>query len=395
MFDLFGPRTITGYCTNVHAGASLEQTLANLKQYALVIKQKVTPDAPMGVGLWLANSVVEDIITANRSQMLKTFLDRHGLVAFTCNGFPYGNFHESVVKKRVYQPDWSDTQRLDYTKNLATVLVQLTPENQPGSISTLPLGWSDEPCEAGFYEASATNLVQLAEFLAQMEQETGQLIYIAIEPEPGCVLDTAEDVIHFYKRYLLSTGKDELVLRYLRICHDICHSAVMFEEQQAALKAYQALGIKIGKVQISSAVQATFTHKDDEAARQAYEQLKSFDEPRYLHQTCIAQQNNNNDSVIFYDDLSLAIASNPPDGLWRTHFHVPIFLENFGFLQSTQRDIIDCLDCIQRISDCQHFEVETYAWNVLPATLQCPDLSAGIAQELLWLRKQYLKDSSS
>jgi hypothetical protein len=395
MFDLFGPGTIAGYCTNVHAGASLEQTLANLKQYALAIKQKVTPDAPMGVGLWLANPVVEYLIKENRIQMLKAFLDSHGLVAFTFNGFPYGNFHEQVVKKSVYQPDWSDTQRLDYTKNLATLLAQLTPEGQQGSISTLPLGWLSEPCDAGFYEASAENLLKLAEFLAQMEKETGRLIHIAIEPEPGCVLDTAEDVIHFYQTHLLSKGKDEIVLRYLRICHDICHSAVMFEEQPAAIKAYEALGIKIGKVQISSAVQAAFARMDDETARQAYCQLKSFDEQRYLHQTCIAQKNSNPDSVEFYDDLSLAIASNPPCGIWRTHFHLPIFLETFGLLQSTQNDIIRCLDCIQHISDCKHFEVETYAWNVLPATLQCHDLSEGIAQELLWLRKQYSKDSHS
>ena len=33
-----------------------------------------------------------------------------------------------------------------------------------------------------------------------------------------------------------------------------------------------------------------------------------------------------------------------------------------------------------------HLEVETYAWGVLPPELRQPDLAAGIAQELAWLR---------
>ena len=35
-----------------------------------------------------------------------------------------------------------------------------------------------------------------------------------------------------------------------------------------------------------------------------------------------------------------------------------------------------------------HFEVETYAWNVLPEPLQPTDLAIGIARELQWLHQQ-------
>ena len=31
---------------------------------------------------------------------------------FTFNGFPYGDFHQSVVKHRVYEPTWADAERL-------------------------------------------------------------------------------------------------------------------------------------------------------------------------------------------------------------------------------------------------------------------------------------------
>ena len=44
----------TGYCTNVHAGATLEATRANLERHALEVKAEYSPDRPMGVGLWLS-----------------------------------------------------------------------------------------------------------------------------------------------------------------------------------------------------------------------------------------------------------------------------------------------------------------------------------------------------
>ena len=44
-----------GYCTNVHAGADLETTRANLEEHAVAVKQLFSPDQPMGIGLWLSS----------------------------------------------------------------------------------------------------------------------------------------------------------------------------------------------------------------------------------------------------------------------------------------------------------------------------------------------------
>jgi hypothetical protein len=51
---------------------------------------------------------------------------------------------------------------------------------------------------------------------------------------------------------------------------------------------------------------------------------------------------------------------------------------------TTQPDIGECLAALGE--DTRHFEVETYAWSVLPRALQTADLADGIAQELRWLR---------
>jgi hypothetical protein len=74
---------------------------------------------------------------------------------------------------------------------------------------------------------------------------------------------------------------------------------------------------------------------------------------------------------------------------------VPIFIEKFGHLKTTRHEIIDCLQNIYEMSDCRHFEVETYAWTVLPDELKTNDLAQGIAKELLWMQEKLEKLAAS
>ena len=53
-------------------------------------------------------------------------------------------------------------------------------------------------------------------------------------------------------------------------------------------------------------------------------------------------------------------------------------------LQTTQDDIRSCLQAVDHQPDLQHFEVETYAWSVLPKELQQAELADGIALEMQW-----------
>ena len=76
-------------------------------------------------------------------------------------------------------------------------------------------------------------------------------------------------------------------------------------------------------------------------------------------------------------------------GEWRVHFHVPIYLNEFGQLRATQDQIGQCLRRGQAAHQLQHYEVETYAWGVLPPELKQPDLAAGIAEELKWFEAKH------
>src|SRR4051812_47398376 len=244
----------TGYCTNVHAGADLPQTRANLERFALDVKRQISPNEPMGVGLWLSAAAAKGLRAEDNTRTFGEWLHAVGLVPFTFNGFPYGDFHQKVVKHDVYLPTWADERRLLYTLDLIAIQDALLPRGMEGSISTLPIAWGNPaPAEEGLRKAGR-NLVKAGEHLARLEQETGRLIYLCLEPEPGCVLQRKGDFLWFFQNYVWPQGKEDMLRRYLRICHDVCHSVVMFEDQADVLQTYDSAGIAVGKVQVSSAV---------------------------------------------------------------------------------------------------------------------------------------------
>ncbi len=397
MRDVIGAGTTLGYCTNVHAGTTLDEIRANLSTHAAAVKRSVSPNSDMGIGLWLSETVTRELADDDGLGIveLDEFLTAQGLDPFTFNGFPQGDFHRKVVKHRVYRPDWSDAARLDYTCMLAVILdaigrAGLMPAEL--SISSLPIGWSAKPHSAINLSQAAVHLRQLAQVLSQLEATHGSLIHVDLEPEPGCTLQRSEDVVRFFNEHLLAgaSKRDEAMLRrHLRICHDVCHAAVMYEDQATALEVYRSAGINVGKVQISSALRIDFDALPPQEKAAALTELRSFAEPRYLHQTSIRQSDG---TMRFFTDLPEALMAmaddDAPGGEWRVHFHVPIFLDATATLSTTQGDITACLNAIKPGDDVHHFEVETYAWNVLPPAMRAAELSQGIAREMQWLIAQ-------
>jgi hypothetical protein len=203
------------------------------------------------------------------------------------------------------------------------------------------------------------------------------------------VIDTTDDMIEFFHKYLLNQDDAEMMARYIRVCHDVCHAAVMFEDQTTVLEKYAAAGIAVGKVQVSSAIEVDFGSMDSEQKSAAIQRLSQFAEDKYMHQT--STRNPAGETVLHYDLpdlLKLAEAGEYLDCMWRIHFHMPIYLQEFGELKTTQSHIIDLLNAGELIQSIRHWEVETYAWGVLPAELQHEHLSDGIAKEICWLKDQ-------
>ncbi|WP_066948388.1 metabolite traffic protein EboE [Streptomyces lushanensis] len=363
------------YCTNVHPAENLEGVLAQLRDHCEPVRRRLGRDR-LGIGLWLAKGAAQALINDPAAlRGLRAELDRRGLEVVTLNGFPYEGFGAEEVKYRVYKPDWADPERLAHTSDLARLLAALLPDDvTEGSVSTLPLAWRTA-FDATAARAARAALTTLAERLDGLEDLTGKSIRIALEPEPGCTVETTADAIG----PLTEIGSDRI-----GICIDTCHLATSFEDPATALGALEAAGVVIPKAQLSAALHAENPHLPE-----VREALGAFAEPRFLHQT----RTNTAAGLRGTDDLEEALGGEAlPDGApWRSHFHVPLHAPPAPPLTSTLPVLQDTLTRLigGAVPRTRHLEVETYTWQALPAELRPRSrgqLAEGIAAELTLAR---------
>lgn len=406
-----------GYCTNVHAGTDIDSILGNLQRCAVKVREHLNTPT-LGIGLWFSEKAASQLISSSSKQsaeQLASFresLTAMGLIPYTLNGFPQQDFHQSVVKHRVYEPTWWQPERLHYTNLLVELLDAILPANAIGSISTLPIAWShtdDSPGSVSddHLQQAANQLMQLAQNLHRRYEQSGRRIVIALEPEPGCLFTDHASLRAFYQRYwsepAVSAQDAQIARRYLRVCHDICHSAVMAEDQLEELQQNAQLGIRVGKVQVSSAIQIPWYALQPADRQLAIEQLQPFAEDRYLHQTLIIHHDGRKE--LFEDLPSLLRRVRKGESHlcdcreWRIHFHVPIYADRWGPISTTRHEILRFLNCVRTnrnwFDGHEHYEVETYAWSVLPPSLATASLPEGISEELRWLNTAIRTEGSS
>ena len=406
MRDKLGPGTTLSYCTNVFATDSLEALALKITEEVPRIRQHLGIDEPLGLGVCMPPYAY---LTCNLGcvgiarHLMPIFrgTDPSGTIPFTgalcesnaqlltINSFPARPFHSLCVKHLVYDPDWASEDRRSHTYHSES-LVPCDSDLQSCSISTLPIGWPSDRDDSARVRKAAENLRVYAEGLANNREEAnrigeppGPFITLDLEPEPGCILDTASDVIAFFDEHL----PDEILRKHIGVCHDVCHAAVMFEDQRDVLRRYAEAGISVNKVQISSALDVDVATLGVETA---IRNLKQFAEPRYLHQTGMLHDAADPESFELIEDLPEAIerleSGESPDRI-RVHFHVPVYLDAIGPLGTTNNQIAEAVAAAREYHDTKHFEVETYAWGVLPEHLKRETLAEGIADELKWVLK--------
>jgi hypothetical protein len=180
------------------------------------------------------------------------------------------------------------------------------------------------------------------------------------------------------------TKAAEAIREHVRLCYDICHFAVGYEDHNKVLHLLREKGIQVGKIQISAALKAPMALVPAERT-EVIEAFRQFNESTYLHQVVALQQGH---ELQRYRDLPDALedAENPATREWRSHFHVPLFVSDYGVLKSTQSDIVDLLELLKKKHFCHHLEVETYTWEVLPKKLKLP-MRESISRELQWVQE--------
>ncbi|MBM4320395.1 MAG: xylose isomerase, partial [Deltaproteobacteria bacterium] len=176
------------YCSNVHPLDGWDALQRALAGYVPAIRAAISPKQPFPLGLWLSEAALTEA-ERQGTAAFQEWCTAAGCFVLGFNGFPYGAFHAGRVKEQVYLPDWRSPARTEYTCRLATLLDRLLPSGMPGSITTVPLGWGPRLSGADLPQLRS-QLVVVLEWLDQLRQASGKTIRLALEPEPGCLLET-------------------------------------------------------------------------------------------------------------------------------------------------------------------------------------------------------------
>jgi hypothetical protein len=383
------------YCTNIHAGESWADVRDSLNVFVPPIRDALTDGAPMGIGLRLSGQAAFSLQQPDEVQAFQQQLKQLNAYVFTLNAFPYGTFHGVKVKQDVYLPNWTSDERVRYTTACIDILAALLPEGVSGSISTVPVGFRDAADAPGAMNRILDNLLLCVAHLARTFQSSGKFIALALEPEPACYLETTQEAANFITQHVRSAESinklsqmlgcsieqsKHALQQHLGVCFDVCHSAVAFEDPMQAMRSLRDAGIGIPKIQLSSAVRIpAMSHALLDTVRQ-------FDDAVYLHQVVVQGQQGLK-RFLDLPQAMTAFAAGQADGEWRVHCHVPVFLEQAGDMSTTQAQLLQTIQACKLEGFSSHLEVETYTWDVLPASLKTETKAQAIARELLFVKQ--------
>ena len=367
------------YCTNIHRGNDWPETLAALENDTLAVKARVSPDRPYAIGLRLSDLASRQLSEPGALDAFRRWLEHHHCYVFTINGFPFGQFHGGKVKEQVYRPDWTHSDRLDYTNRLFDLLAQLVPEGVEGSVSTLPGSFKEFITTEEQRFRMRDQLWSCIDHMEQCSLRHGRKLHLGLEPEPLGFFETSAETVRFFQEMEAHRPGDPRLRAFLGVNYDTCHLAVEYEEPADVVAALQREGIRISKIHLSSALQMV----PDDASR-AW--LQRFADDIYLHQVVARTA----DGTLRRDkDLDLALRQPPGDREWRIHFHVPLHAEKLAHGQTTTAHLLGLLDLLARQPDlCSHLEMETYTWEVLPEELRAKSVVEQLVREYDWCLAQ-------
>lgn len=400
------------YCTNIHPGESWAEIFAYLSSKTLQVRDRLrsssqskmqvtsgkreplvfpvstpvlSPLAPFAIGLRLGRRAATELLQGDNLDRFLQWLEKEHCYVFTINGFPYGDFHLKPVKEQVYLPDWSSIERLEYSKDLFRILSRLlkqAPLGTEGSVSTLPGSFKGFALNQKKVEMIFEHIHQCRVFIEELSEKEGQDLHLGIEPEPMGLVETSGETLKFFALLVDRFPQDKKLLRYIGVNYDCCHFAVEFEEAAEALERITGAGIRLSKIHLSNAIALKVNEK-------SIQYLQDFEEGTYLHQ--VISRKSEQEPLRRYLDLPQALREweankEALEGEeWRVHFHVPLHAELVEPLSSTAGHLLETMEYLQKQPEvCQHLEIETYTWQVMPSLVQSADVTEQIEKEYRW-----------
>ena len=388
------------YSTLVHPGDTWPEIWDSLNRYVPRVKERIAPNQPFGVSLRISASSAETLTAdPNERAKLKAFLDERDMYLYTVNAFPYGPFKNTVVMENVYEPDWRTDERATYTKRVADILAEVCLPSVEPTIQSPPLGFKPRVTGPDVVAAYTRQVIGTVAHLVKLRERTGKIVRLALEPEPACFLETTEEAVDYFTNHLYAddavkslaeqtgiTRNDAVAAlrEHLGMVYDICHQAVEYEDIGASLRTLADRGIPVFKLQEAAAVRVP------EVTQEKVDALRPYTDTVYLTQT-VERRNGELNHFLNLTDAFEAWERDPGGQReWRTHFHVPVFLDDLGEFKTTRFAIEDALKFHKENKLSPHLEIETYTWDVLPEHLKTGDIVDYVTRELEWVRDQLL-----
>jgi len=388
------------YSTLVHPGDTWPEIWDSLNRYVPRVKERIAPNQPFGVSLRISAASAETLTAdPNERAKLKAFLDERDMYLYTVNAFPYGPFKNTVVMENVYEPDWRTDERATYTKRVADILAEVCLPGVEPTIQSPPLGFKPRVTGPDVVAAYTRQVIGTVAHLVKIRERTDRIVRLALEPEPACFLETTEEAVDYFTNHLyaddavkslaeqtgISRNDAVTALReHLGMVYDICHQAVEYEDVGASLRTLADRGIPVFKLQEAAAVRVP------EVTQEKVDALRPYTDTVYLTQT-VERRDGELRHFLNLTDAFEAWERDPGGQReWRTHFHVPVFLDDLGDFKTTRFAIEDALKFHKENKLSPHLEIETYTWDVLPEHLKTGDIVDYVTRELEWVRDQLL-----
>jgi len=387
------------YSTLVHPGDTWDEMWNSLTTFVPKVKARIAPKERFGISLRLSASSAQTLIgNPFKRDELREFLDANDMYLYTVNAFPYGPFKGTQVKEQVYEPDWRSDERTQYTINVAEVLGEVAPEGTSPSIQSAPLGFKPRVTGPDVIASYTEHVLRVAARLVDIASRTGRTIGLSLEPEPFCFLETTDETVEYFTNHLYSgaaaarlaklasipiSEAHVALRRHVGVVFDICHQAVEYENISESLQKLVNAGIPIFKLQEAAAVHVPEVNDKTVAA------LARYAETIYLTQT-IEKRDGRFTKYLNLEDAFAAYKSDPGPREWRTHIHVPVFLDDLGPFRTTRFAIEDALRYHKANPLSLQLEIETYTWDVLPDSLKTGDIVEYVCREIEWVKGQLL-----
>ena len=330
----------------------------SLTTYVPQVQKRVCPTAPFGVSLRLSNASASTLVKSKPERdKLKSFLADNDMYLYTVNAFPYGPFKNQIVKEQVYEPDWRSEERTQYTMNVAEILADVVPAAISPSIQSAPLGFKPQRHRRRAWSTATPSMcMRVAAHLIDLEKRTGRTVTLALEPEPFCFLETTDETVDYFTNHLYTGKSAEMLAKLVRpadlggassrsgsfigMVFDICHQAVEYEDIAVSLQKLVDAGIPIFKLQEAAAMRIP------NVTQKIVDTLRRYAKTIYLTQT-VEKKDGKLNRFLNLEDAFKAWESDPGPREWRTHFHVPVFLDDLGEFGTTRFAIEDALQVPQ------------------------------------------------